>query len=150
MEALKSMSIDELWHLHEKLTSTLARRIAEQKAKLEERLRFLQNSTKSPIRRFVRNIGTQIIPLKNGPAVESNRIGCRRSSGRAKSSNIFSLTDKISGAVATAALALSLDAVLPSTSGCLRFAVRALGFWGLVGVAPRRAGIVDVHAAHLT
>ena len=54
MEALKSMSIDELWHLHEKLTSTLACKIAEQKAKLEERLRFLQNSTKSPRRGYPR------------------------------------------------------------------------------------------------
>jgi hypothetical protein len=44
MEALKSMSADELWHLHEELISILARKIDEQKAKLEERLRFLENS----------------------------------------------------------------------------------------------------------
>ena len=44
MEALKSMSVDELWNLHEELTSILARKIAEQKAKLEERLHFLENS----------------------------------------------------------------------------------------------------------
>ena len=45
MEALKSMSADELWHLHEELISILARKIDEQKAKLEERLRFLKNSS---------------------------------------------------------------------------------------------------------
>ena len=40
-DALESMSLDELWKLHEQVTSTLARRIAEQKAELEERLRRL-------------------------------------------------------------------------------------------------------------
>jgi DNA-binding protein H-NS len=45
MEAFKSMSSEELWHLHEEVTSTLARRITEEKAKLEERLRFLENSS---------------------------------------------------------------------------------------------------------
>jgi DNA-binding protein H-NS len=44
MDAFKSMSIDELWQLHEEITSILARKIAEQKAKLEERLRSLENS----------------------------------------------------------------------------------------------------------
>jgi len=38
---LQSASIDELWSLHEQVTSTLVRRIAEEKAKLEERLRRL-------------------------------------------------------------------------------------------------------------
>ena len=40
-DAFESMSLDELWELHEQLTSTLARRIAQQKAELEERLRRL-------------------------------------------------------------------------------------------------------------
>ena len=40
-ESLKSISIDELWSLHEQVASTLVRRIAEEKAKLEERLRRL-------------------------------------------------------------------------------------------------------------
>jgi DNA-binding protein H-NS len=42
MEAFKSMSADELWHLHEQVTSTLVRKIAQEKAKLEERLRRLE------------------------------------------------------------------------------------------------------------
>ena len=54
MEAFKSMTTDELWHLHGEVASILARKIAEQKAKLEERLRFLQNSTKSPRRAYPR------------------------------------------------------------------------------------------------
>jgi DNA-binding protein H-NS len=41
-DSLKSKSIDELWSLHEQVTSALVRRIAEEKAKLEERLRRLQ------------------------------------------------------------------------------------------------------------
>src|SRR5581483_9613087 len=35
---------DELWSLHERVTSTLTRRIAQEKATLEERLRKLENS----------------------------------------------------------------------------------------------------------
>src|SRR3974390_131145 len=44
MEAFKSMSADELWHLREEVTSTLTRKIAQEKLRLEERLRFLENS----------------------------------------------------------------------------------------------------------
>jgi hypothetical protein len=82
--AFKSMSTDELWRLHEQVTSTLAHKIAEEKAKLEERLRRRLEIAHSaigpigsavPIRRFFRNIRTQKIPPRHGPAVESNRIG---------------------------------------------------------------------------
>ena len=45
MEAFKSMSADELWHLREEVTSTLTRKIAQEKLRLEERLRFLENSS---------------------------------------------------------------------------------------------------------
>ena len=41
---LAAMSIDELWSLHEQVTSTLARKITEEKSKLEQRLRLLENS----------------------------------------------------------------------------------------------------------
>jgi DNA-binding protein H-NS len=40
-----SMAVDELWSLHEQLGLILTRKIAEEKAKLEERLRMLQNSS---------------------------------------------------------------------------------------------------------
>jgi DNA-binding protein H-NS len=41
-KVLQSMSIDEMWSLHERVTSILARKIAEEKAGLEERLRKVQ------------------------------------------------------------------------------------------------------------
>ena|SRR5690348_12979274 len=45
MEALKSMSSDELWALLQEVRSVLARKIADEKVKLEERLSFLQDSS---------------------------------------------------------------------------------------------------------
>ncbi|WP_024511672.1 H-NS histone family protein [Bradyrhizobium sp. ARR65] len=47
MEAkdFKSMSIDELWKLHEQVSSLLAHRISEEKARLEERLRKIETTT---------------------------------------------------------------------------------------------------------
>lgn len=38
---IKSLSIDELWMLHEAITATLAEKIATEKKMLEERLRLL-------------------------------------------------------------------------------------------------------------
>jgi DNA-binding protein H-NS len=45
--AFKSMSIDELWSLHEEVSSTLAHKIEEEKAKLEERLSRIEAITRS-------------------------------------------------------------------------------------------------------
>ncbi len=39
---LRSMSVDELWDLHEEISSVLAKRLAEEKAALENRLRQLK------------------------------------------------------------------------------------------------------------
>ena len=44
---LKSMSADELWALHERVTSILAREIGAEKARLEQRLRQLRRGAKS-------------------------------------------------------------------------------------------------------
>jgi DNA-binding protein H-NS len=41
---LKSMSTDELWSLHERVTSVLARKISAEKGRLEQRLRQLGQS----------------------------------------------------------------------------------------------------------
>src|SRR4051794_30987976 len=41
LDDFKSMSIDELWSLHELMTSELASRISAKKAELEQRLREL-------------------------------------------------------------------------------------------------------------
>jgi DNA-binding protein H-NS len=43
----ESMSTDELWTLHEKITATLAKRIAGEKTRLEERLRRLEQVSNS-------------------------------------------------------------------------------------------------------
>jgi DNA-binding protein H-NS len=43
-DRFKSMSTDELWRLHEQVTTTLAHKIAEEKARLEERLHRLKNA----------------------------------------------------------------------------------------------------------
>ncbi|MBO4227675.1 H-NS family nucleoid-associated regulatory protein [Bradyrhizobium neotropicale] len=39
---LKSLSMDQLWHLHEELVTELTRKIAAEKNRLEERLRQLR------------------------------------------------------------------------------------------------------------
>ena len=67
MEAFKSMSADELWHLHEELTSILACKIAEQKAKLEERLRFLQNSSSAIGPKRPRRAYPRVLPKYQNP-----------------------------------------------------------------------------------
>ncbi len=43
---LKSMSVDELWSLHEKVSAALAQRIAAEKVRLEERLRTIGRADK--------------------------------------------------------------------------------------------------------
>ena len=50
-----SMSTDELWSVHEQVTSTLARKITDEKSKLEQRLRLLENSG-------LENLGNAINP----------------------------------------------------------------------------------------
>ena len=47
----KSLSTDELWLLHEKITAKLARKLAAEKKMLEERLRLLK---KAPVEQAVR------------------------------------------------------------------------------------------------
>ena len=44
---LRSMSIEEMWSLHEQISSTLTQKMAEQRDKLEERLRRLENPNNS-------------------------------------------------------------------------------------------------------
>jgi DNA-binding protein H-NS len=42
--AFESMSLDELWSLHEQVTSTLARKITDETAKLEEQLHTIKGT----------------------------------------------------------------------------------------------------------
>ena len=63
---LESMSIDGLWSLHEQLISILARKIEEEKAKLEERLRRLKiNNAISPDR--PRRLYPKVLPKYQNP-----------------------------------------------------------------------------------
>ena len=82
MQAFKSMSIDELWHLHEELTSILARKIAEQKAKLEERLRRLQNPNGMMSPNRPRRPYPKVLPKYQNPKDPAERW-----SGRGKQPN---------------------------------------------------------------
>ena len=64
--AFESMSVGELWTLHEQLTSILARKIEEEKARLEERLRLLHiNHTISPDR--PRRVYPKVLPKYQNP-----------------------------------------------------------------------------------
>jgi len=82
-DALKSISIDELWNLHEQVTSTLVRRIAEEKAKLEERLRILDGADNSNGSKFGRNRTRRPYP-KVLPKYQNPRNPAERWSGRGK------------------------------------------------------------------
>ena len=62
-----SMDIDELWSLHEQVTSTLARKIAQEKAKLEERLRRLQKSSNAMSPNPPRRHYPKVLPKYQNP-----------------------------------------------------------------------------------
>ncbi|MGB6956362.1 MAG: H-NS histone family protein [Bradyrhizobium sp.] len=64
---LGSMSVDELWTLHEEISSVLARRLAEEKAALESRLRQLRPSTTNDLQR-ARRPYPQVFPKFRNPA----------------------------------------------------------------------------------
>jgi DNA-binding protein H-NS len=72
---LESMSTDELWILHEKITTILAGRLAAEKTRLEERLRQLKRGVGSNDNG--RNVGhaprpyPQVLPKYRNPAQPS-------------------------------------------------------------------------------
>ena len=80
---LKSLSADELWLLHEKITTMLAAKLAADNEMLEKRLRQLRELASRQSRRlcadptqpFFRNSETQTNRLKHGPVVGSSRAG---------------------------------------------------------------------------
>jgi DNA-binding protein H-NS len=82
-DSLKSISIDELWSLHEQVTSTLVRRIAEEKAKLEERLRILDGADSSDGSKISRNRTRRRYP-KVLPKYQNPSNPAERWSGRGK------------------------------------------------------------------
>jgi DNA-binding protein H-NS len=81
-DSLKSISIDELWSLHEQVTSALVRRIAEEKAKLEERLRRLDGAIRNDSA-ISSNRGRRPYP-KVLPKYQNPRNPAERWSGRGK------------------------------------------------------------------
>ena len=62
-----AMSMDELWSLHEQVTSTLAHKITEEKARLEERLRRLQNSNDAISPNRPRRAYPKVLPKYQNP-----------------------------------------------------------------------------------
>ena len=66
-DAFKSMSADELWRLHEQMTSILARKIAEEKTKLEERLCRLENANSAIGPNRPRRAYPKVLPKYQNP-----------------------------------------------------------------------------------
>ena len=65
---LRSMSVDELWTLHEEISSVLARRLAEEKAALENRLRQLRPISTNDRLPHARRPYPQVLPKFRNPA----------------------------------------------------------------------------------
>ena len=65
---LGSMSADELWRLHEKVSSILAERIAAEKARLDERLRKIGSAASDAINvRRERRPYPKVLPKYRNP-----------------------------------------------------------------------------------
>ena len=64
---LESKSIDELWSLHELLASTLARKIAAEKAKLEDRLLSIERATSAIALTRPRRPYPRVLPKYQNP-----------------------------------------------------------------------------------
>ena len=70
----KSMSVDELWSLHQIVASVLARKISAEKVRLEERLRQLGESRSTPPdvkKSHARRPYPQVFPKYRNPAQPS-------------------------------------------------------------------------------
>lgn len=65
---LSSMSVDELWTLHEEISSVLAKRLAEEKAALENRLRQLRPANTNDRLPRARRPYPQVFPKFRNPA----------------------------------------------------------------------------------
>jgi DNA-binding protein H-NS len=64
---LKSMSVDELWELHESVVAELSRRIAAERAMLEDRLRKLGSTVTSPELKRERRPYPKVLPKYRNP-----------------------------------------------------------------------------------
>jgi DNA-binding protein H-NS len=70
---IKSMSVDELWSLHEVVSSLLAQKISVEKARLDQRLRELGQSTADITKnaRHARRPYPQVFPKYRNPTQPS-------------------------------------------------------------------------------
>jgi DNA-binding protein H-NS len=64
---LKSMSVDELWSLHESVVAKLADKIGEERARLEDRLRKLGSTITSPQLKRERRAYPKVLPKYRNP-----------------------------------------------------------------------------------
>ena len=64
---LKSMSLDELWNLHEEIVAELTDRIANEKARLEERLRRIEGSDNVARLEYKRRPYPKVLPKYRNP-----------------------------------------------------------------------------------
>jgi len=65
--AIRSMSTEELWSLYEQVSSTLARKVTEEKARLEERLRRVQAAGNVVTLDRVRRPYPKVLPKYQNP-----------------------------------------------------------------------------------
>jgi DNA-binding protein H-NS len=80
---LKSMSLDELWNLHEEIVAELTDKMGNEKARLEEQLRKIETGgnvagleyERRPYPKVLPKIGIQTIQLRLGPAAGNNPVG---------------------------------------------------------------------------
>ena len=61
------MSVDELWNLHESVVAELTERIAEERARLEDRLRKLGSTIASPQLKRERRPYPKVLPKYRNP-----------------------------------------------------------------------------------
>ena len=64
---LKSMSVDELWNLHESVVAELTDKIAAERARLEDRLRKLGSTITSPQLMRERRPYPKVLPKYRNP-----------------------------------------------------------------------------------
>ena len=64
---LESLSVDELWTLHEFLVEELSKKIAAERAKLESRLRQLQSTDRSGLLKRERRPYPKVVPKYRNP-----------------------------------------------------------------------------------
>ena len=65
IDGIDSMSVDDLWSLHDKLASILSRKLSEEKERLERRLRQLNGATTSATN--VRRPYPRVLPKYRNP-----------------------------------------------------------------------------------